>query len=431
MSELENRSVKENIQSILEAVENYRRHDRTTSGVIFTDNWYDSHPRILIFDPVLNPYDKLVWLAIRSFCTPDLSLTAFPSYDQIQNALNISRGTVSCSITKLRVTRWITLLCRNRVRDASGRFTRDGNVYMVHGEPLDLKSTIELDANYMNYLNECTEHRNSGVRKISTLIINSIYRDIDQGIDVLTYKHPFQRRADAWASVQGKREANYFERYVQPKSVSADQSDFESRIKVENSLSTEAHEKDCDERRAETAVHDIDYGANYYSSSSSSSSNNNKKNNHRNYSESSEDLDEFSNTHIFPKSLTSNQKHLIMLHLQRLPSSLPNPPQPWASWNQVLLDELEGRIAIGKKGRNIPVWNPVSLMATYCKRLSSKGIGLKEDGKFQIEYAEEVLQCRSKKDNCEKAYKLAKKEYRRSSLKQLKKYQKLRHKNPN
>lgn len=428
MSELENRSVKENIQSILEAVQNYRQQDRTASGVIFTDNWYDSHPRILIFDPVLNAYDKLVWLAIRSFCTPDLSLTAFPSYDQIQNALNISRGTVSCSISKLRVTRWITLLCRNRVRDASGRFTRDGNVYMVHGEPLDLKSTIELDANYMNYLNECTEHRNSGVRKISTLIINSIYRDIDQGIDVLTYRHPFQRRSDAWASVQGERYVNYFERYVQPMSVAEDQSEFESRTIDEKSLSTEVHQKDYDERRAETVVHDIDYGANHYSSSSSS---NNNKYNHNNYSESSEDLDEFSKTHTFPKSLTSNQKHLIMLHLQRLPSSLPNPPQPWVNWSQILLDELEGRIAIGKKGLSIPVWNPVSLMATYCKRLSSNGIGLKEEGKFQIEFAEQVIQRRNKKANSDKAYKIAKKEYRRSTLKRLKKYQRLRQKNSN
>ncbi len=427
MSELENCSVTDKIKSILEAVENYRRRDHKASGVIFTDNWYDSHPRILIFDPVLNPYDKLVWLAIRSFCTPDLSLTAFPSYDQIQNALNISRGTVSCSITKLRVTRWITLLCRNRVRDASGRFTRDGNVYMVHGEPLNLKSTIELDANYMNYLNDCTEHRNSGVRKISTLIINSINRDIDRGIDVLTDKHAFQRRADAWSSVKGSRDVNFFEHYVQPASVAEDRPNLKSIPKDGESRSTVVHGEDYGERSATPVVHDLNYGAKHYSVSSSSGNKKIKYNNNQ----SSEEFGEFAKAHTFPKSLTSNQKHLIMLHLLRLPSNLPNPPQPWSNWSQILLDELEGRISIGEKGRSVPVWNPVSLMATYCRRLSSNGIGLKEDGKFQIEFAEHVIRRRSKMANSENAYKIAKKEYRRSSLKRLKEYQRLTKKKTN
>ena len=120
----------------------------------------------------------MVWLAIRAYCTPDMSLTAFPSYDQIQSLLHISRGTVSSSIAKLRVTRWITLICRDRVRNSAGQFTKDGNIYMVHGEPLSLSDTFKLDSNYMGFLHECRRHRNSEVRKISELIVRSIGDDV-------------------------------------------------------------------------------------------------------------------------------------------------------------------------------------------------------------------------------------------------------------
>ncbi len=419
MNDLEKQSVNDNIQSILEAVENYRQQNGTTSGVIFTDNWYDSHPRLLIFDPILNAYDKLVWLTIRTFCSPDLSLTAFPSYDQIQSSLNISRGTVSCSITKLRVTRWITLLCRNRTRNSAGRFIRDGNVYMVHGEPLDLKSTIELDGDYMNYLNKCCKHRRAAVRKISTLILDSIQSEIARGSDVLINRHPFQRRVDAWASIQGDQSAKFLEHSVQHSRTNSNPPKKVPDLTEVNPSRTEVNQVNYGCQGTQTEVHSESYGVVHHCSNSSSSD---KKNNYN--TETKENLEEFSKVHVFPKSLSSNQKHLIMLHLQRLPSNLQTAPQPWSTWSQLLLDELAGRIAIGKKGNCSPVWNPVSLMATYCRCLTSNGFGLKEDGQFQIEYAEQVIKSRTKKSNSKKAYQIAQDNYRKDTLNRLKQYQK-------
>ena len=120
---------------------------------------------------------------------------------------------------------------------------------------------------------------------------------------------------------------------------------------------------------------------------------------------------------VFPNSLSENQRHLIRLHLQRLPDSLPMPPPPWKNWNQLLLDELNGRMEIGEGNKCLPVWNPVSLMSAYCQRLITNGVGLKDDGQFQIEFAETVLQKRNKRAIHERAYEMAQKNCSQKSVK--------------
>ena len=97
---------------------------------------------------------------------------------------------------------------------------------------------------------------------------------------------------------------------------------------------------------------------------------------------------------VFPDSLSDNQIQLIRLHLERLPENLSPPPKPWDSWSQLLLDELEGRIQVGVENKNSPVWNPVSLFSTYCRRLVENGIGLKGEEQFQLEFAFDVHESR-------------------------------------
>ena len=411
MNKFDRVNSKTDFQRVLLAIESFRKHDRSASGMIFTDNWYDSHPRLLIFDPILTPYDKMVWLAIRACCTPDMSLAAFPSYDQIQSLLHISRGTVSSSIAKLRVTRWITLICRDRVRNSAGRFTKDGNIYMVHGEPLSLSDTFKLDANYMGFLHECRRHRNSEVRKMSELIVSSIGDDVEKGEDVLGETHPFDRRSDAWATIQGTTDASFFGHQNQLSAAGDNQHHSDSEFIVDSTRPTVVQQMNHGD--INTEVYDLNYGEKTYrnslthSDSSSSSKFIVKKYNYYNTDEKGEKqiLDEL----VFPNSLSENQRHLIRLHLQRLPDSLPMPPPPWKNWNQLLLDELNGRMEIGDGNRCLQVWNPVSLMSAYCQRLITNGVGLKEDGRFQIEFAETVLQKRNKRAIHERAYEMARK----------------------
>ena len=157
-------------------------------------------------------------------------------------------------------------------------------------------------------------------------------------------------------------------------------------------------------------VHRVDYGTDKGNSSISGI---NSKSYNYNYKEVRDKIPS-SDELTYPSSLSDNQKHLIELHLQRLPNSLPSPPRPWTSWSQLLLDELAGRIHIGDNSKCDSVWNPVSLMSAYCERLISKGLGLKSDGQFQIEHAESVHARRQERITTNKAYQDARNQYQRN-----------------
>ncbi len=400
----------ENFQQILCAIENFRNADRSQSGMIYTDNWYDSHPRLLLFDPILTPYDKLIWMTIRTFCSPALSLAAFPSYNDIQSCLHVSRATVSSSIAKLRVTRWITLVCREQVRNASGQFSRDGNIYLVHGEPLSLADTMDVDSNYMSYLNDCRQHRNSDTRKISEMILSSIDRELDSDYDLMDEPHPFERRKMTWDALAAQQR-NAVTSATGAQSTASNPNTLAGLyrgIKVE---STEVQEMNCgvsntEVQSANRGKAEVNFGRkmnrteprlNHSSSGCSRSSSGFEKNlaeekyHYAHVSEMNRELTDL----IFPKSLSDNQIQLIGLHLLRLPKDLPPPPAPWRTWAQLLLDELDGRLQAGSENKSSIVWNPVSLFSTYCRRLIDNGIGLREAGQFQLELAYSTLESRA------------------------------------
>ncbi len=399
------------LDKVLAAIDSFRSHDRKLSGMIYTDNWHDSHPRMLILDPVLNPYDKVVWLVIRSRCSPGMSLTAFPTYDDIQSSLQISRGVVATSITKLRLTRWITLLRRERVRNATGQFIKDGNIYMIHGEPVSLSDTFELDANYMAFSYECANHRNSDVRKVAATITTTFKCEIDSDTDPLSDQHPFTRRLEAWKNRDGDQNSQFYSYH--PKAISnpdlpKDDGDEHQDL---SGKSTVVHDMNHGEKQSRT-VHETNSNSSVERFVTVSSSKKNKYY-HLPTETSSCELSDL----IFPDSLTSNQRYLAKICLSRLPDQLPEPPMPWTRWEQVLLDELCGRIQIGIDGKYEPVHNPVSLLSTYCKRLTENGYGLKSDGRFQIELAESVYAKRTKRAQSIKAYEAAK-ESRRQQIAQ-------------
>jgi len=401
-------------ETMLAAVEKFRTQDRSASAMIFTDNWYDSHPRMLIFDPILTPYDKLIWMTIRTFCAPDMSLASFPSYDDIQANLHVSRATVSSSIAKLRVTRWITLLCRDRMRNSSGQITKDGNIYLVHGEPLSLVDTIELDGKYMEYLQECKSHRNSDTRKIAEMTLSAIHYDINAGKDITEQAHPFEARMAKWSSLGSQ---------VFDGSRNQISDEFESSKFIPDSVPTPAvHAINYGDSRP--AVQSVNCGnddVNWkrfgnLSSSSGGSNFFNKKTNNNIITKTTDSTESL----IFPSSLSDNQKQLITLHLTRLPSSLPAPPPPWGNWQQLLLDELGGRINVGNENKCPQVWNPVSLLSTYCKRLTENGYGLKVDGQFQLEFAQDIFDARTETATTERVREIAETNQRKTLLKRLK-----------
>lgn len=398
-------------EHVLAALEAFKKHDRKLSGMVYTDNWHDSHPRMLLLDPVLNPYDKCVWLVIRSRCSPDMSPVAFPTYDEIQSCLHISRPAVANSITKLRLTRWITLLRRETIRSEKGQFAKDGNIYLVHGEPTSLADTFEFDANYMAFAHECLEHRNTDIRKVSSAILGTLKQEIDDGANPLASVHPFERRASAWAMNRGDPDApfySYHPKVIQPAS---DETGSPSKTSPSPAVNP------INYGDSEPSVNSVNQVGSSEPAQVDSSSNN--KDYYRQVTSGSRKLSD--SDLIFPSSLTSNQKYLILIRLNRLPPDLPAPPHPWTRWEQVLLDELEGRIQAGMSGKCESVHNPVSLLSTYCQKLAINGCGLREDGQFEIVGAESVCTKRIKRTRMKQEHEEAKQSYQREFLRSMEK----------
>ena len=91
-----------------------RERIQQNNKLLFMGNWHDAIPRALVFDPLLQSTDKCVYLLLRTYLNASSS-TRMPSYDEIGNYLNLSRGTIARCLHILRAARWITLC--NALRD--------------------------------------------------------------------------------------------------------------------------------------------------------------------------------------------------------------------------------------------------------------------------------------------------------------------------
>jgi len=165
------------IQSSVAALQQGQARDPPAEALLFIGNWNDALPRLLIYDPILEPVDKIVWAVIRTRADPHRG-TSFPSYAVIGRLANVgSEATVSRALTILRVTRWLTHC--GRARDRQGRFR--GNVYVLHDEPLPLADTLYLDPVYMAAIHQASSHRHARVALIAGGILRSLEAEIAGG----------------------------------------------------------------------------------------------------------------------------------------------------------------------------------------------------------------------------------------------------------
>jgi len=166
-----------------------------SDAMLFLGNRHQSFPALMVRDPVLEPVDKLVWMAIMLTVYRSTGNTAFPGHDAIGRIANISsRSTVARAIAVLRATRWLTLCAR--VRSARGRFS--GNVYALHDEPLGLADALHLDDGYMAFLEASLNHIHARVRAVVRAVLDSMDEDIGAGRDVLARSICFSAGSRAW-----------------------------------------------------------------------------------------------------------------------------------------------------------------------------------------------------------------------------------------
>lgn len=169
-------------------------------GLVYVGNWHGTYPTTLVIDPSLTAVDVRVFLFICQY-SQDLSLgaTAFPSYEVICNRLRISKPTLSNSMVRLRLTRWLALV-RSSIRDEAGRFK--GQVITLSDTPMGLADVLEIDADYMQLVeNTALNHKDKKTSYVAQGVLLGIEELIAKGIDPLARRNPMVERAESVAGL--------------------------------------------------------------------------------------------------------------------------------------------------------------------------------------------------------------------------------------
>lgn len=165
-------------------------------GVLFLGNPQLVFPRMLYEDPILEPLERNVWAVIKLHATDNNSVTAFPTYEELMLRCQVgSKATISRALAILRATRWLTV-CKSRLRDNKGRVR--GNIYALHDEPLQLAETLELDGDYLAWLESTASGQGNPhprAKGLATKLLRDMQNDIKAGIDISQLEPPMERRS--------------------------------------------------------------------------------------------------------------------------------------------------------------------------------------------------------------------------------------------
>ncbi|MFT0179923.1 STY4528 family pathogenicity island replication protein [Pseudomonas benzopyrenica] len=164
------------------------------AGIVFSGNPHETVPRRLLLDNRLSPLERNAWQVFRLLMNGD-GVTAFPTYDQLRPYLGnnpgrpASRETVAKALTVLRLTRWLSL--GRRVRDAiTGQV--QGNIYILHDEPVAYSEAIQLDQDFLPLVANGLEHSNSSIREIAGLTFDEML--VSETQDLPTRVEVFRER---------------------------------------------------------------------------------------------------------------------------------------------------------------------------------------------------------------------------------------------
>ncbi|MBH3329846.1 hypothetical protein I5L56_09445 [Pseudomonas oryzihabitans] len=164
------------------------------AGIVFSGNPHETVPCRLLLDDRLSPLERNAWQVFRLLMNGD-GVTAFPTYDQLRPYLGnnpgrpASRETVAKALTVLRLTRWLSL--GRRIRDAiTGQV--QGNIYILHDEPVAYSEAIQLDHDFLPLVANGLEHTNTSVREIAGLTFDEML--VSETQDLPTRVEVFRER---------------------------------------------------------------------------------------------------------------------------------------------------------------------------------------------------------------------------------------------
>ncbi|AIP73039.1 STY4528 family pathogenicity island replication protein [Burkholderia pseudomallei] len=153
---------------------------RSGDAVLFSGNRHETVPRALFLDRRLTPLERNAWQVIRWQLQRD-GITAFPTYEELAPYLasmpctnKASSETVARALTILRLTRWLSLVQRRR-DTSTGR--HQGNLYVLHDEPLSPFEAIQLDVEYLDLISRALSHASKAIQSIGYHVLEELATD--------------------------------------------------------------------------------------------------------------------------------------------------------------------------------------------------------------------------------------------------------------
>src|SRR3989344_1053080 len=163
-----------------DALKHLRTAQPAGDGFLFSGNRHESVPRALFLDRRLTPLERNAWQVFRLQLNDD-GVTAFPTYDQLRPylasmpcAAQASHETVARALTLLRLTRWLSLVRRRR-DPKTGRI--QGNLYVLHDEPLTPFEAMQLDPDYLGLVSQALTHAAKAVQVVGLNTLKEIAED--------------------------------------------------------------------------------------------------------------------------------------------------------------------------------------------------------------------------------------------------------------
>ena len=319
------------------------------NSLFYLGNWHESIPLFIYRDPILESIDRNVYGVIRSLTSKE-SATAFPTYDDICKYGNIaSHATVSRAVAILRLVRWST---QRLVRcPLSGQIRR--KVYIMHDQPLELADTLQLDPDYMCFLNDCLTHHHAYVRKVAKLVMKTIRQDLSTGKDPNEHEHHLNRQTES-ASYWIEPSSSYFG--FSKKNINA--------LKSPN-IPTSIIEDSTASNISSSTIHPTSKIKESPTSKTEEHSSSFLINTTTNKTD--ENLETIKKEKITPPSFqftpylqnlfSSNEKHLVQMQLSMVENK----------YHQAIINQISNRIQYGEN----KVKRPISLLSWYCNEIKA------------------------------------------------------------
>ncbi len=311
---------------------------------LYSDNRFASFPAVIIQDPVLEPVDKLVWMAIRLQKNEGGSHAIFPTFDRIAKMANVSStATVSRAINILRLTRWLTLYTnytRGRFADDCGSGIQK-NIYVLHDEAISLTDTVYLDPGYQSFMHESSEHHHARVKSVARVLLDAVDEDRELDDEVRTEAQPIENEKQGSSQVEKKVIRRYFSysgRFIK-----------ELRNQPDKNPSANRRQK---------FKEDENWAQNLRATTSS-------MNNNCPQNLNPQDLN--------PQNLRAVRKEALLIYPRRLSEEQRKAADHFldslsVNQRQPVLDEMEGRIRAEQQGMT-PLYDELSYLNTLCKAL--------------------------------------------------------------